>query len=170
MGDLIQQLPTDDIVLPQEDKDNMVLLFGDGEKEEDDILTPLPQQRKAKAKAKTTTTTPIRESFSRPVRATETRQHSPVSIQTPAQSFSTPTEESHPSPSLYRRLRHELLVLVAFMTLFFLSSIPAFDSIISRFIPFCGKSWIVRAVVKSFVFSLILWMIVNSRYVKTTNT
>jgi hypothetical protein len=169
MGDLIQQLPTDDIVLPEEDKDNMVLLFGDGEKEEDDILTPLPRQRKTKAK----TTTPIRESFSRPVRATENRQHSPVSIQTPAQSFSTPTEGSSPpssSPSLYRRLRHELLVLVAFMTLFFLSSIPAFDSLISRFIPFCGKSWIVRAVVKSFVFSLILWMIVNSRYVKTINT
>lgn len=103
MGDLIHQLPIDEIQLSAEDRDTYDILFADTEKQEEIVKSPL---------------------------------------------------------------RHELGVFMTYLILFFVSAIPLVDDLLNRFVPLCGRSWIVRAVVKALVFGLLLWVITNSNYLK----
>lgn len=107
MGDLIHQLPTDEILLSREDRDAYDILFIDTEKEKAGENLPA----------------------------------------------------SNP-------LRHELGIFIIYLVLFFVSAIPLVDDLLNKFVPLCGRSWIVRAVVKALVFGLLLWIISNSSYLK----
>lgn len=128
MGDLIFQLPTDEIVVSKEDRDNAVLLFGSKK-----------QERIQSA--------PIQESVP------------------PATTIDVPLPATV-APHAYLRLRRELTGFVVYMCLFFIAGIPVIDAVLIKFVPLCGKSWIVRAVLKAFLLSLIVWIMNNSRFLK----
>ena len=132
MGDLIRKLPTDDVQLSKEEKENFILLFGE---EEEETISPPPPIR---------TATPIPENPKRPLPVPTTMNPSPAPV----------------------LLKKELFQVAILSGLFFFFNLSLVDSLFQNYIPLCKSSEITRTVIKSVVFGIALWVLINFRYIQ----
>lgn len=135
MGDLIQKLPTDEVQLSREEKQNFKLLFG--EEEVQPIMPPPPSRL----------STPLPERPKRPL---------PV-----------PTALSPPTPvSNSFLLKRELFQIVILTVIFFVFQFSFVDNLFQNYVPFCKSSEIIRNVVKALVLAVVMWVLINSKYIR----
>lgn len=65
-----------------------------------------------------------------------------------------------------RKLQKELLLMALFFGTFFVMSLPQTRETIREYIPMCAKSWIITNAVQSLIFTVVLWIVLNSEYIR----
>lgn len=62
------------------------------------------------------------------------------------------------------QLAQEAVSIAMYAVCFFVLSLKWIDQIMQDYIPLCKNSWIIRDVLKSAIFGLLLWILLNRTY------